>query len=74
MFIWYCQHNFGMVRETQKVYPDRKVQPVNGKYGQVAIPPDVLDDDRFDIEREKQVSVKGIIESDGETYLKIGGV
>jgi len=62
-----------MVRETQKVYPDRKVQPVNGEYGQVAIPPDVLDDERFEIERGMKVSAKGIIKSDGEAYLKIGG-
>lgn len=59
--------------ETQKVYPDRKVQPVNGEYGQVAIPPDVLSDDRFDIERGQKVTAKGIIESNGDAYLKIGG-
>lgn len=62
-----------MVRETRKVYPDRKVMPVNGEYGQVAIPPDVLSDDRFDIERGEQVSAEGIIEANGEAYLKIGG-
>jgi len=62
-----------MVREKEKVYPDRKVQPVNGKYGQISVPPDVLDDDRFDIERGETVSASGIIKSNGETYLKIGG-
>jgi len=62
-----------MVHEIERVYPDRKVQPVNGKYGQISVPPDVLNDDRFDIEQGETVSASGIIKSNGETYLKIGG-
>jgi len=62
-----------MGRVTEKVYQDRKVQRVNGEYATLSIPPDVLEDNRFDIERGGTVSTVGIIESDGDTYLKIEG-
>jgi len=52
------------------VYGKRTVSEVKDGYAQMAIPRDVIDDDRFGIDLGAKVEVSGIIE-DGETYMKI---
>lgn len=58
---------------TEKIYGTRKVAPRNGEYAVLAIPKQALQDADFDVERGREVEIKGIVEQSGETYLKIGG-
>lgn len=55
------------------MYGRRTVSEVGDGYGQMALPRDVVDDDRFGIDLGAKVEVRGIIE-DGQTYIRIEGV
>lgn len=57
----------------EKVYGKRTVSEVGDSYARMAIPRDVVDDDRFGIDLGAKVEVRGVIE-DGETYIRIEGV
>jgi hypothetical protein len=57
----------------EKVYGTRTVSEVGEGYCRMAIPRDVVDDERFGIDLGAEVEVRGIID-DGDTYLKIEGV
>lgn len=55
------------------MYGKRTVCEVGDSYARMAIPRDVVEDDRFGIDLGTKVEVRGIIE-DGETYIRIEGV
>lgn len=55
---------------TEKVYRDRKLNEVRDGYVRIAIPFDVVEDERYDIEPGDTVSVTGVIE-ENDAFLKI---
>lgn len=57
----------------EKVYGERTLTEIKGDYLQMAVPKDVVEDDRFGLEAGEKVSVRGVI-GNGEAYLKIEGV
>lgn len=62
-----------MRQRTVKAYGKRKIQPKNGSYAVISVPLQALQDEDMPVDRGDEVEVAGIVESDGETYLKLGG-